>query len=223
MNLSDISYFAVFGFSAIAGVFGIRIDEEPTHTVVLREGRFEIRRYAPHASASTSMEGGDDKAFMRLANYILGRNDGGARIAMTAPVVMPAASRRIGMMAFVETGSGDKAEMTFSMPKVFKLETLPKPLDPGVRLHITPERVVASIRFSGTAGARIAALNEAELRRWLEARGWTAASPARLAAYDPPFTIPFLRRNEIHIDAVESAPVNGSGSATESTTAKRGR
>jgi hypothetical protein len=38
------------------------------------------------------------------------------------------------------------------------------------------------------------------LRDWLNRRGYEAISESRLAGYDPPWTLPFLRRNEIHID-----------------------
>lgn len=203
MILSDITYFAVFIASAVLGVFGVRIDEESAHEVLLKEGRFEVRRYLPRLTASVAMaDGNPDKAFRRLAGYILGANGSKGRIAMTAPVVMPEKAR-VAMTVPVLMG-GDKPEMTFSMPRRWTMATLPKPDDPGILLREEPERVVASVRFRGRMTDAVAAERRKELVSWLGKNGWRAASGARQAAYDPPFSVPLLRRNEVHVDAVRA-------------------
>jgi len=38
------------------------------------------------------------------------------------------------------------------------------------------------------------------LQAWIQSKGWSALGPAQLARYDPPWTLPFWRRNEIWIE-----------------------
>jgi hypothetical protein len=203
MPLSDVAYFTAFIGSALLGTIGIRIDEEPAHERIARAGPIEVRRYFAHATATVPLGQDEGEAFKRLAGYILGRNRGKKRIAMTAPVVMPSTFNRIAMTAPVETGN---SQMSFSMPRAFKLDDLPEPIDPGIQLTTTPERIVATIRFRGSAPIDIRSKKEEELRKWLTLNGWKALSAAKFAAYDPPFTLPFLKRNEVHIE-VERADI----------------
>jgi hypothetical protein len=92
------------------------------------------------------------------------------------------------------------------MPRAHDLSTLPKPKNAAIRLLTLPPARIAAVRFSGLMSDRAAAKETAELLSYIKASGLKAAGPPTLAQYDPPWTLWFLRRNEVLI------PVTG-GSA----------
>jgi hypothetical protein len=186
-------------------VFGIRTVEEASHEVLLRDGRFQIRQYADAVVAETFVDAEYDEAsstaFRRLAGYIFGKNERKEKIDMTAPVVQEPTSETIAMTAPVIQEESDKGwRMAFVLPSKYTLETAPKPLDPNLTVRQEPGKKVAVVRYSWRLSeARMQDYAE-KLRQWLEERNYEAVSQPRSAAYDPPWTIPFLRRNEVHID-----------------------
>lgn len=109
------------------------------------------------------------------------------KIAMTAPV----------MDTISETGAHTVA---FTMPKQYTLETLPRPLESKIRLRQIPATKKAVLRYSGYATPKIVEKKKQILREYLVRDGYTPASPALSAQYNPPLSFPFLRRNEILID-----------------------
>ncbi len=186
-------------------LFGIRSEEEPVYEVILEEGNKEIRRYAGFIVAKTVVEGDYDEsgriAFRRLFDYISGNNTKKETISMTAPVIQEKQSRTIAMAALViqeETEQG--WVMSFVMPAQFTMETIPVPVNPKVQLEQTPGKSVAVHRYRGWTTEEI--INElgAELQQWSKDNGFREVSKPRSARYDPPWTIPFLRRSEIHLD-----------------------
>ncbi len=190
-------------------VLGTPAAEEPAYEVLLRAGTIEIRQYPELLVAQTSVEGSFDEvggtAFRRLAGFIFGNNRTGQDIDMTAPVLQEQTSREIAMTAPVmREKSGQEWTMTFVMPAEYTAETLPEPEDPSIIITKIPGKRVATIRFSGTAAEREFSSKTDELRAWLDENGFRAVSSPRAAGYNPPWTLPFLRRNEVHID-VESA------------------
>lgn len=179
--------------------------EEPSFAVEARAGAFEIRDYAPMIVAEVTTSGGREAAindgFQLLAEYIFGGNTPKAKIAMTAPVTQSAArGEKIAMTAPV-TQSGDGASwiVRFVMPKSYALDALPQPNNPAVRLLREPGARMAVVRFSGGGGTRALDAKTAELEAFIAARGEIAIGPATYAFYDPPWTPPFLRRNEVMI------------------------
>ncbi len=196
--------FAIVLFFAFGGgtLFGIRTLEAPPYTVVLEDGAIEVREYGAFLVAETSVATDDydesgSRGFRRLGGYIFGRNRTGdseesRKIPMTVPVIQ---ERR------------DEAwTMAFVMPSEHTRETLPEPLDPSVEFRTVPGRTVAALRYTGfVTEAKMRARTE-RLKVWLTERGYAAASVPRSARYDPPWTIPFLRRNEILIDVTPRAP-----------------
>jgi len=62
---------------------------------------------------------------------------------------------------------------------------------------------MAVLRFTGLRGADAIAARQAELLERLESTAWKPIGPPLTWFYDPPWTIPFLRRNEV---AVPVAP-----------------
>lgn len=168
--------------------------EEPVYEVVSSHGDFEVRRYAPTVQARVQTAGRDGGAasggFRRIAGYIFGGNSDRTSIAMTAPVHM--------------WEGEDSGWMAFTMPSAYALETLPTPNDAGVRLHPTSAATMAVARFSGRTTPKKTARVENELRAAIEREGYIAVEPAVLAVYENPWTtLPFMRRNELHIEVRE--------------------
>lgn len=178
--------------------------EEPQWSLVYEDGPFAIRDYAPTVVAETRAAGprgtAINEGFRRLARYIFGGNAGSREIAMTAPVAQTASGERIAMTAPVaQAASGDGWVITFYMPPGSRLEEMPRPLDDSVVLREEPARRVAVVRFSGLATQDNLARHAAELRQRVEAHGDVAAGDVSYAFYDPPWTLPWTRRNEVMI------------------------
>jgi hypothetical protein len=186
-------------------VLGKRSAAEPPYEVQKQDGAFEVRRYGPMVIAETILDEEDygaasGKGFNRLAGYIFGKNKSKSSISMTAPVLQERRSEKISMTAPVlqQRNKGGWA-MAFVLPEGFTLASAPEPLDPEVKLSEVPPSTVAVVRFSGLHSAANLEKYGRQLRTWLEKQGYRALSEPKLASYDPPWTIPFLRRNEVQI------------------------
>ena len=182
--------------------------EEPTFSVSMKEGAFEVRSYPALVAAQVSVTGARDEAsnagFRLLAGYIFGGNTRKQSIAMTAPVVQAqAASEKIAMTAPVlqtsVPGQTNTWTVRFIMPKEYNLDTLPTPNDPKVQLMALPQARFAAVTFSGLAREDDVALRTAELNAYIAKHGLQATAPPALARYNPPWTPWFMRRNEVLI------------------------
>jgi hypothetical protein len=207
----SISYYAALGFKALIGVFGIRLYEEPRYELVDRVGdRIEIRRYAPRVAAQvelpTAGEAGRNQAFRLLFSYIAGANRAASpadrRIAMTSPVEVRE-PELIAMTTPVQTQDAGGVRMRFFLPARFTRESAPEPTAPSVHIVTVPEETIAVLRFSGSGGDIVE--QQAALAAGLASSQWEPVGGAYTLFYDPPFTLPFLRRNEA---AVEVATLN---------------
>ncbi|WP_395645443.1 SOUL family heme-binding protein [Terricaulis sp.] len=182
-----------------------RAVEEPHWALVHRAGAFEIRDYAPAVVAETEVSGARDAAinagFRRLARFIFGGNEPNREIAMTAPVVQRQSGERIAMSTPVaQARSNDAWMVTFYMPNGSTLADMPRPLDASVALRETPARRIAVLRFSGLATQRNLDSHAEALRRRVAEQGGHAIGPLTYAFYDPPWTLPWLRRNEVMLE-----------------------
>ncbi|MGZ8190984.1 MAG: SOUL family heme-binding protein [Methylococcaceae bacterium] len=90
--------------------------------------------------------------------------------------------------------------MAFVLSQDYSVSTAPVPLDPAVIIKELPGKKTAVIRYSGSLSEQGIEEKSEELINWLTKQSYKAISPPRSAAYDPPWTLPFLRRNEVHID-----------------------
>ena len=190
-------------FILIGAVNSMAIEEAP-YKVLNSSEKFELREYAPHILAETivegDLEGAGDKAFRRLFRYISGDNRSRARVAMTAPVSQEKAGEKISMTAPVgQQPSGDRWAVSFMMPSGYTLETLPIPDDPLITLRQVPARRMAAVRYSGLWSEGNYRDNLKGLEAWIRAQGLTATGDPVWARYNPPWTLWFLRRNEILI------------------------
>jgi len=182
--------------------------EEPQFTVLEKTPPFELRAYAPMILAEVQVEGDLDEAssqgFRLIAAYIFGQNQVSEKIAMTAPVAVEEQlpkSAKIAMTAPVniESNAG-KWTVSFVMPSEYTLESLPKPLNPKVQIRQIPAVKRAVIGFSGFYNENKVAEKTLELEQWMKTRNLQPISAPKFARYNPPWTLPFFRRNEIMMD-----------------------
>ena len=198
--------------------------EEPQYQTLRQEGDFEIRRYAPMLIAETVVEGDMDAAsntgFRRIADFIFGNNrttgsDASAKIAMTAPVTAEPQSTKIAMTAPVtvepQAPTSMQAAMQwrihFVMPSHYTLTTLPQPNNPQVQIKAWPAKTYVVHRYSGFNTISRVQTKTDETLAWLQREGLKAVGAPQLSRYDPPWTLPMCRRNEIWV-AIE-APSGG--------------
>ena len=170
--------------------------EEPVYQVekTWEAEQIEIRAYAPRVMAVTGMDEDTDGGFRVLAGYIFGGNAEEEKIAMTAPVQ--------------QSMAGEK-EMAFMMPAEYALEDLPAPEDQRVSFREAPAYTAAVIQFSGWASAEKADEKWQQLRGFLISEGIDITGEPTLNQYNPPWTLPFMRRNEIIVPvAVPLSAVN---------------
>lgn len=177
--------------------------ETPNYEVIKSEGDIEIRQYAPMIIAEVQMSGAREEAigdgFRLLADYIFGNNSVKQEIAMTAPVQQQE-SMKIAMTAPVQQQSaGDDWQVSFVMPSEFKMETLPKPNNEHVALKEVPAKEFAVITFSGTNSDENVQQNEEILLEYVEANNLSVIGTPKYAFYNPPWTLPPMRRNEVMI------------------------
>lgn len=197
---------SLIGTLALGGctVLGIRAGtEQPSYTVVAQLARdVEVRRYESRLAAETRVAAADERgargeAFGILAGYIFGRSRSGEEVAMTAPVAT--------------AGAPEGLTMRFFMPSAYSRANLPDPLDPRVRIVEVPGETLAVLRFTGGIDTTAVERRRAELLKVVEASGWRVTGEPVSFFYDPPWTVPFLRRNEV---AVPVAPPSGAQSTS---------
>jgi hypothetical protein len=188
--------------------------EEPAYEVVGEYDAYEIRRYFPYLIAEITVdqpfEAARNEAFRRLFRYISGDNRtaesmeagavsattrrGGTKIKMTIPVVSTTPT--------AQPGPDDAPGFTtyFVVPSKYTLETVPQPNDTRILIRQVPERLVAVRRYSGRITESNYRENERVLLEALRDDRVTIAGDPVFAVYDSPFTLWFLRRNEVMID-----------------------
>ena len=200
-RVASLAFVMLCACMALGGCGTVGI-EKSKYSVLDKDGRFELRLYEPCIAAETVVESdfgeAGNIAFRRLYKYISGENRTRQSIAMTAPVNQEARSEKIAMTAPVnQQRFGGNWVVSFLMPAKYTMQTLPEPLDPSVTLREIPVRKMASVRYSGTWSRKRYDKHQASLMQFIEKRGWKILGEPVFARYDPPFQLPFLRRNEI--------------------------
>lgn len=187
-------------------LFGVRTVEEARYEVVEVAGDIELRDYAPVVVARTYVAVSDwDEAggvgFRRLAGYIFGGNLAEESIAMTAPVLFASRGAELAMTAPVLRERDARGwMMSFVLPAEYTLESAPRPVDAKVELLLAAPRRVAALRYSGLFSEPAARDGETRLRAWVAERGFEEVGDPLFAGFDPPWTLPPLRRNEVWLE-----------------------
>ena len=195
-------------FESLAGVFGVRSGiEQPPYRVVEKLGAaVEVRRYRPRVAAETVASDRDLKtarrtAFERLYGYISAGNRPGRAAAAENETAEPEA---IAMTAPVETSFAAQGALTmrFILPSGRTLNSAPSPTDDRVRLIEIPGQTIAVLRFSGNRSADTIAFRTTDLMGALEVSVWRPVGRPFAWLYDPPWTLPPYRRNEVGVVVV---------------------
>ncbi len=185
--------------------------EEPAYTVVQKTDVFEVRQYAPYLVAEVIVPGpasdAGNQGFSLLGGYIFGKNKGERKLEMTAPVtqtpVEPPVPVKLEMTAPVTQAPAPGGfAVQFVMPKGYTLATLPEPLDARVKLREVAGQRVAVIRFSGSWSQSTYEEQLQTLRTGLASANIKTQGEPVWSRYNGPFSLPFLRRNEIWLNVV---------------------
>lgn len=198
---------AVIGMILIGGIGWLMLInniEIPKYEVIRSEKNIEIRRYEHMIIARVEVEGPRQEAirdgFRLLADYIFGNNTVKQSMAMTAPVQQQK-SIQIKMTAPVSQQShGDVWQISFVMPSSYKIETLPHPNNARVLLTEISPKQFAVIRFSGRSTDETVKAHEKQLMAYTKAKNIEVIGLPTYAFYNPPWTLPFMRRNEVMVE-----------------------
>ena len=181
--------------------------EEPRYQVLMNEGAYEVRQYVPTLIAETMIDGDMDAAsnqgFRRIADYIFGNNQAadaltGEKIAMTAPVTVEPQQDNANMQ------TANAWRIHFVMPSQYTLASIPKPKNSAVRLKEIPSKYFAVLRYTGFNTVARVETKTQETLAWAQQKNLKVIGTPQLSRYDPPWTLPMFRRNEIMVEI--SAP-----------------
>ncbi|URE45326.1 SOUL heme-binding protein [Musa troglodytarum] len=188
--------------------------------VLKRTNEYEIREVESYFIAETTMPGktgfdfnGSSQAFNVLAAYLFGKNITSEQMEMTTPVYTRKSQSdgvKMDMTTPVITNKSpdqDKWQMSFVMPSKYG-SNLPMPKDPSVSIKEVPKKMVAVTAFSGFVKDEDVMQRESKLREALrsdpEFQVKEGAS-VEVAQFNPPFTLPFTRRNEVAVEVERKA------------------
>jgi len=160
--------------------------ESAPYRVVRTDGKFELRDYPALTVVETPMvrsRHGADNGFMRLFRFITGQNAAQQKIPMTTPVFM--------------SGGDSNQIMAFVMPATMKASQVPQPSDGAVSVRELEAGRFAVLRFSGWRNPKNESKAEQQLQTWMTVQGVKAVGTPVYGYFDPPWTLPFLRRNEV--------------------------
>lgn len=204
----------LFSALSLCAPLNVMATEEPKYELIEKSGDFELRQYHPMLIAEVLVDGNMDQAsskgFRLIADYIFGNNitrtGSSGKINMTAPVTIEPRSEKISMTIPVtlEKISG-QWRVNFVMPSQYSLDTIPSPNNKQVKLREIPARQVAVLEFSGFANETNTAKRTQELLKWMDKKNLISTSSIELARYNPPWTLPFLRRNEIITEYIKDS------------------
>lgn len=191
---------ALFALWQLSGYLPTRNIAMPSYAVIEKRADYEIRRYDAYIVAETRQRGNDGSGgFNELFRYISGNNVSASRIKMTSPVLKSdgGEGEKIPMTApVIKEAEGESGTIAFVMPPGSTMERLPQPKSLAVRLKAVPSHKVAVVAFSGVAGEDVIKAKTEFLLKALQRDGFQATT-VRVALYNPPWTPPFMRRNEV--------------------------
>ena len=206
--LALVGFVAVVTAAVAAGPIMSRV-EQPKYELTSTHGEIETRSYGPMIVARTVVNGDRKSAinegFRLIAAYIFGENEHNVKVEMTAPV-RQASQQNIAMTAPVtQQIHGESWTIQFIMPSEWSMDTLPLPMDERVTLTPVSPKQMLVIRFSGSASDALMRSKTTELMNYAKKRHLEVQGEPIFAFYNPPWTLPFLRRNEVMIQLADTS------------------
>lgn len=198
--VAGVLIIAVIVSALLSGTFMSQVPT-PVYQVVKKAGDIEIRSYDSMIFAEVNVTGKREDSiqsgFQQLAGYIFGSNhsrssdqmqkqEAGEKIAMTAPVIQQP-----------DSNGQNVWKVKFVMPSDYKLETLPIPDNVNIQLFKVPGKKFVVIRFSGRSTHYNLSSHLKLLEDYVKDNKIRTVGQPVYAYYNPPWTLPFLRRNEI--------------------------
>jgi len=196
--------------------------ETPNYTLLEKTPDFELREYTkmtvavldmqPRETARGNSAGGPGNGFQTLAAFLFGENSKQEAMAMTTPVITQAGVQ------------GASKTMSFVIPtKYGDAETAPQPFNgTNIQVQDVPSQKVATREFAGFATDQEVVRQGSQLVSALQAAGWTyqgdvSTVEVQVLQYNPPYTLPTLRRNEVLVKLADSwvPPAVAGDEATE--------
>jgi SOUL heme-binding protein len=168
-------------------VFGDIDAKIAPYEITQADGIFELREYDKLIIVSTAKEEGLENTrepFFKLFDYISGKNKKSEKISMTAPVIMG-------------TNSQVGESMSFVLPSEYSLTNAPTPTDPALKISEIGNLSVAVITFDGFLSEENVSIHRALLMDWITKNNLIVVGEPMVAGYNPPYTLPSLRRNEV--------------------------
>ncbi len=184
--------------------------ESPSYQIKLSDGPIQIREYPALLVAEVEVSGerkaAINQGFRMIADFIFGNNVAKQSIAMTAPVIQQS-NEKIAMTAPVlQQGDGQLWKVQFVMPSKYTKQTLPVPVDKRVHIIEMPAKTFIVIKFSGLSSKNNLDKHRELLEKYIADHQIKVEGSAIYSFYNPPWTLPFLRRNEIWIE-INKTPV----------------
>lgn len=203
MKILIVISLGIIILAALTGIIMSNV-EQPDYKLITSKENIEIRDYYPMILAEVEVSGERKQAisegFKILANYIFGNNTSNKKMEMTAPITNEFSEKMAMTAPVLQELHMNKWKVRFVMPKKYSFETLPKPNSKDVILIPLPARRFAVIRFSGLADDENIKEHTDELETYILAETLKPIGEPILAFYNPPWTPPFLRRNEVMIE-----------------------
>ena len=166
--------------------------ETPKYNVSYSSGNIEHRNYEPMIIAAVEVTGERKESigngFRLIADYIFGNNSIDQNIKMTAPVQ--------------QQQSGASWTISFVMPSEYTLSTIPKPNREEIKLTLIASKEFIVIRFSGTNSDELITKYQTKLLSYIAKNKIKIVGEPKYAFYNPPWTLPFMRRNEIMFEVL---------------------
>jgi len=170
----------VFGF--FLSINTAMANEEVKFDIVHKNEIYEIRKYSERLVAQ-AISDKDNGTFRKLFNYIAGANNSSKKIEMTTPVT--------------QMKKNNVSLMQFYLPSKFNKKTTPIPTNSDVEITLLKEGYFAVIRYSGRSSDKNFTKYSKILHKKLLEDKILINGFAIKATYNPPWTLPPFRRNEV--------------------------
>ena len=181
--------------------------EVPAYKILKKEQNIEIRQYPPLIIAEVKTAGSRQASigdgFRILADFIFGNNEGEKQLSMNGPITQQEGIK-IAMTAPVQQEKTDTEwAISFIMPSKFSIDTIPNPINDRIKIIQIPSKRYAVITFSGRSTEANLTKHTNELEIYMNGSSYSKVGNAKYAFYNPPWTLPFLRRNEVQFEISE--------------------